>query len=121
MCDVDFEGGSWAWWSFTPREARKPHKCDACGTPIRPGEPYLDHRHIHREDGMGAGKACAPCGLSIQAFGDSHNFWTSPDSIEEFLRDCVVDEDAKGGWRDHVAGIIKRRRAAKRLTREVSP
>lgn len=114
MCDIDWDGDRWSWFRQTPRTAKKEHRCGACGLPIRPGEPYLDHRHIDG-DGISASKACAPCGITLVVFGDAHRFYTAPECIEEFIRDCVINEDeGKGGWRDDLAGIIRRRRAASR-------
>lgn len=114
MCEIDWDGGRWNWFINTPRVAKKEHRCGTCAMPIRAGDPYLDHRHIF--DGrLNAAKACAPCAISLLSFGEAHNFYTSPDFLEEFLRDCVVNEDeGKGGWRDDIAGIVKRKRAARR-------
>ena len=120
MCEIDWDGDGddkWVWWENTPRIAKKKHRCGACCAPIRPGDPYLDHRHISRDDGFGANKACAACGISLVTFGEAHNFWTSPEGLETFLRECVVEDDGKGGWRDDLAGILKRRRIALRASR----
>lgn len=118
MCDVDFDGDAWRAWSDVPRKARKPHACDSCGSAIRPGDAYLAHGHVNPDGGAESEKACFACWWTREAFAQSHRVYMSISFTEELLRECIIDDSEKGGWRDDLAGIIKRRRAAARTTRK---
>jgi hypothetical protein len=40
MCSCDFDGEPIYPCTLSKRKARKPHKCEECGEPIKPGETY---------------------------------------------------------------------------------
>jgi hypothetical protein len=112
MCYLDLEPATF--WEEWPAAARKRHLCDACSSIISPGQPYLRHRSLGadcRDRHWNHEKMCFPCWWVRQEFADAHgqSFW--PSMLLEQLRDCVADDD---DWRDHLAFLLRRTRAAER-------
>jgi hypothetical protein len=120
MCEEvewdDYE--HWDVWRETPRVARKAHTCNCCTGTILPGSNYLDFATIY--DGRATSeKACFGCWVAMVDFTKAHNVTYSPSQMPDELRNCVAQEkgevDAKEStkrWRDHIAGILRRQRAA---------
>lgn len=114
MCSIDLDPAEF--WEETGAIARKRHRCDACGSNIPPGEPYLRHRSLLTDAGdreWHHEKMCAPCWFVRQEFADAHgvSFW--PSMLIEQLQECIAD-DGDDDWRDSLAFMLRRNRAAHR-------
>ena len=72
--------------THTTRRARKPHRCDLCGTTIHPGDHY--HHQAGKTDGtFHTWRNCQPCSTVITRTRD---YW--------FDYDHGVDADTATEW-----------------------
>lgn len=111
-------------WRQTYRTARKAHECDACGGPIAPKDPYLDHFDVF-EGEVSSQKICAPCTIVWNAFSKEHGGAPHPGSLIETLEECIGErDDDSARWRPLLAGILKRWRTTaggrRALTRRIA-
>jgi len=110
MCDVGWEGETAKVWNETPRRARTLHHCAGCGTPIQPGETYLDHRSFL--DSWWTEAGCFWCWRAREMFVAAHagqSFMFS--ELERTLRDCIGEnDDPADRWRPVLASVLRRYR-----------
>jgi hypothetical protein len=88
MCSIDLEPCDL--WRETPRIARKPHHCSACGAAINPGDAYLDHFSLF-EGETSSEAACYACWLAREEFADAHGQKFTPSALEGMLSECYSD------------------------------
>lgn len=86
MCSIDLEPCDL--WRETPRIARKPHRCSACGAAIHPGTAYLDHFSLF-EGVSSSESACFTCWLAREEFADAHGQRFPPSALADLLADCL--------------------------------
>lgn len=111
MCTLDYEG-TCPVWREVPRVARTKHECDACGSAIRPGEPYLDHSHVY--DGSAASEdMCFACWWARTEFAEAHPLIPVPSMFMEDVRGCISDEE-EPRWRLILASLLRRFRTSPR-------
>ena len=122
MCSIDLEPCSL--WDEREVRARKRHVCDCCHGLIEPGTIYVKHFSICDGDPTSE-KCCAECKAARVEFADADgHMMATPSYSLEMLRECVAeafredwtDEDKR--WRVLLAGMYKRRRAARMAERK---
>lgn len=111
MCDIDLEPCTV--WRETPRKARKERECGCCGTPIRPGDPYLSHFSIYDGEAT-SDSVCFACWWIRESFAQSHGQSMQPDALEETLRSCIDEDGRESDWRPEMASLLKRERTTRR-------
>lgn len=115
MCSIDLE--PCALWSHSTGTARKAGPCFICGWVIPAGAPF--GKYVWKFEGeFGNARLCLGCELIADDFATTHGTMPTPDIFEETLRECFEgadrgDPEAKP-WRDAMAEILKRQRAASR-------
>lgn len=119
MCEVAFDDYC-SVWSEKPVTARKPNRCDSCGTAIQRGEAYL--RHFSVFDGYSSNAAlCFVCWLVRAEFNEAHGVNLHPESVLQYLEECVDDgDDDSRKWRPHIV-VLRNRSARARAARTVAP
>lgn len=116
MCNVEFDSDGPSVHRTEVRAARKPWRCLCCGVAIQAGERHRYLFSVHDGDATEE-RSCLACDASNQAFSDAHGVWLYPSALQEFLSECVVEEDRKSPWRSPLAGILRRKRAAQRAAK----
>lgn len=113
MCDID-DLEPCSVWRETPRTARKARECDGCGAEIRPGEPYLDHFHVH-DGNPGREACCYSCWLARRQFSEEHGAGRTPSGLIDELRECIgANDDPEDIWRPVLASVLARYRVSPR-------
>lgn len=114
MCDIDLETCSV--FSETQIKARKPHVCDCCGGPIKPGEHYQKHFSVF--DGYPTSeKSCLACVEMTSEFTKVHGQYSNPSYMPELLQECIdnergEDEAMVQKWTSELKAMEKRRAPA---------
>lgn len=109
MCEIDMEPCDV--WVPSIHRARKEHRCDCCGTAIRPGQRY--HRLFTIFEGDAAtSKHCRRCNSALLAFGKAHDGMTpTPVGFDDILDECIAERDEGYQIWMRVRAAIRRRRA----------
>lgn len=120
MCMIDYDDCEpCVVWREKVVKARKEHRCDTCGTLIRPGEQYLSHFDIH--DGYACQEAsCLPCDKARQEFFEAHHTEiSSPRSFYEYLVNCIhpSDPESQERWQPMLDAIRTRNEEAVRAAK----
>lgn len=119
MCEIDMD--SWDAWAESHPVARKQHRCDCCGARISAGEKYYRISFVY-EGTADSEKACLACRFVALGFASEHRWTVNPSAMPEMLRECFEGagrgdlSDTDRAWRNALAGMIRRKRAAKRET-----
>lgn len=100
--------------------SRKRRRCDGCGGWIQAGAQY-ERCFFVFEGEAGTDNACLACVAVQRAFMEEHGSAPNYNWLRDALLDCYDgaenkgrrDEDAQP-WRDAMAGMLRRQRAAKR-------
>lgn len=115
MCGFDAEPCDF--YDTERGEVARGRRCSVCSFRIPRGGPYLRVAWKY-EDSFASAVLCFACDEALQRFGDSHGQQPTPDWFVRALRECVdvprrmfKDRDVRE-WRDVIAGILRRRRAA---------
>ncbi len=93
MCDLDFDGHCSVWVQRLVLKSKKDHHCHGCGGIIEKGSSYIDHFSIFDDDPSHE-KMCLSCKTIMDAFKREHGREVSPDSLYDFLRECLDEESA---------------------------
>lgn len=110
MCDFDAgDFDRWKWVEEKMRKARKDRVCDCCDARIPVGHHYVNHssltEYVEHQDW------CLRCFEAMNEFGEAHHMRFVPGALEEFLSECVR-EDESPRWKQLLAQINTRRLAS---------
>ena len=112
MCEIRNLDPVSLWVETWPRAAKE-HRCASCAGPIAIGTKYL--RVFTVFDGYaGSARQCAECRSLSMAFSEAHGFKPGPDTLREFLEECVEEEGdtpAAERWKSALTEMMGRRGA----------
>lgn len=91
MCEIDSDGYAQVWKQRLVAKSRKDHYCHGCGGTIPKGSSYIQHFSVFEGDPSHE-RMCLPCKTIMDAFTREHGTQVSPDSLFDFLRDCLDEE-----------------------------
>ncbi len=112
MCDVRNYDPVSLWVETWPRAAKE-HRCASCAGPIEIGTKHL--RVFTVFDGSASSaRQCAACRAISLDFREAHGFQPTPDTLREFLEECVDEDDVLRAdrWRGILTEMMGRRGAA---------
>lgn len=121
MCEIEFDGDDVVGYRQQTRKARKPHRCECCGSVIKPGDVYHYASWIadHEPDWE---KQCADCAADNKEFSHAHGVYLFASTFYTYLNECVIvpgaqedDEDSRR-WRPMLERLQARREAAARAS-----
>ena len=92
MCELDFDGHCEVWEQRLIVKSRKDHYCHGCGGTISIGASYISHFSVFEGD-TSSERMCLPCKTIMDAFEREHGRQVSPDSLFDFLRECLDEEN----------------------------
>jgi hypothetical protein len=99
MCEIYDDGNLADVYNTSERRAAKPHRCEACGTVILPGERYTYGSGVFDHRGFSE-RACLACAKVRKDFGAAHAYYPSFNELEQSLHDCIAEGDPESlAWK----------------------
>ena len=118
MCEIYYDGDSWDAFTHSMRKARRQHVCMSCRATIAIGEVYHYTSYVY-DHSAGSEKMCAECSRDRDEFGKAHAFYPGARSFEEYLSECVAEDDEgdRAKWLPMLERLRARRVAAQEVAR----
>lgn len=118
MCEIELDGDPVVGFRQQTRRARKEHRCDCCGAPIKPGDTYVYSSWIYDREPDWE-KECAACAADNREFSSAHGVYLFASAFYTYLNECVFDpyaeeddDDAKR-WRPMLERLKARMEGAR--------